>query len=96
MSSNSDPLFNQYADMDFDDAKPVSEIPALAALQAQTGQKSRVTIRIDNDTLAFFKARANQNHASYQTLINDALKQFASGVTLTEVIRKTIQQELRA
>jgi uncharacterized protein (DUF4415 family) len=55
MNNNSDPLFNQYADMDFSDAKPVHEIPALAKLQAQYGNKSRITIRIDNDTLAFFQ-----------------------------------------
>ena len=27
MSNNSDPLFDRYAEMDFSDAKPVSEIP---------------------------------------------------------------------
>ena len=33
MSNNSDPLFNQYASMDFTKAKPVSEVPALTRLQ---------------------------------------------------------------
>ena len=37
MNSNSDPFFNQYADMDFTDAKRHSEIPALAQLQAEHG-----------------------------------------------------------
>lgn len=96
MSNNSDPLFNQYADLDFSDAKPVIDIPALAKLQAEAGNKSRITIRIDNETLAFFKARAEIKQSSYQTLINDALKQFATGVTLTDVIRETIKQELHA
>jgi len=55
MSNNSDPLFDRYAEMDFSDAKPVSEIPALVKLQTEHGGKSRITIRVDNDTLAIFK-----------------------------------------
>ena len=50
-NNNSDPLFDRYAEMDFSDAKPVSEIPALAQLQAEHGGKSRITMRVDNDTL---------------------------------------------
>lgn len=61
MSNNSDPLFDRYADMDFSDAKPVSEIPALAQLQAEHGGKSRITMRVDNETLAIFKARAEMS-----------------------------------
>ena len=55
MSNNSDPLYDRYADLDFSDAKPVSEIPALAQLQAEQGGKSRITMRVDNDTLAILK-----------------------------------------
>ena len=50
-NNNSDLLFDRYAEMDFSDAKPVSEILALAQLQAEHGGKSRITIRVDNDTL---------------------------------------------
>lgn len=94
MSNNSDPLFDRYADMDFTDAKPVSEIPALAQLQAEQGGKSRITMRVDNDTLAFFKARAELCGGSYQTLMNEALRQFSQGLTLVEVVKETIRQEL--
>lgn len=45
MSGNSDPMFEHYAEMDFSDAKPVAEVPALARLQAQCGGKSRITMR---------------------------------------------------
>jgi hypothetical protein len=31
---------------------------------------------------------------NYQTLMNEALKQFAQGLTLADVIRETIKQEL--
>lgn len=94
MNNNSDPLFNQYADLDFSDAKPVAEIPALAQLQAEHGGKSRITMRVDNNTLAIFKARAEMSGGNYQTLMNEALKQFAQGITLSDVVRETIRQEL--
>jgi predicted DNA binding CopG/RHH family protein len=68
MSNNSDPLFNRYAEMDFSNAKPVSEIPALTKLQTEHGGKSRITMRVDNDTLAIFKARAEMSGGNYQTL----------------------------
>ena len=95
MSNNSDPLFDQYADMDFTEAQPVAKVPALAKLQAAQGRKSRITMRVDNDTLAVFKARAEMTGGNYQTLMNEALSQFAQGQTLVEVVRETIRQELR-
>jgi uncharacterized protein (DUF4415 family) len=94
MNNNSDPMFDRYADMDFSDAKPVSDIPALAKLQAEQGGKSRITIRIDSDTLAIFKAQAQMRGGNYQTLINEALRQFSQGLTLADVLRETIRQEL--
>jgi len=94
MNNNSDPVFNQYADMDFADAKPVAAVPALAALQAAQGGKSRITMRVDNTTLAVFKARAEMTGGNYQTLMNEALQQFAQGKTLADVIRETIRQAL--
>ncbi len=96
MSNNSDPLFERYGDMDFSDAKPVSAVPALARLQAEHGGKSRVTMRLDNDVLAVFKARAEMTGGNYQTLINQALREAAQGLSLAEVVRQTIRQELQA
>jgi uncharacterized protein (DUF4415 family) len=94
MNNNSDPIYNQYADMDFSEAKPVAEIPALAQLQAERGGKTRITMRVDNVTLSIFKARAEKCGGSYQTLMNEALQQFAQGQTLADVIRETIRNEL--
>ena len=45
MNNNSDPMFEQYAEMDFAYAKPVAKVPALAKLQAAHGGKSRVVVR---------------------------------------------------
>jgi len=94
MSNSSDPLYDRYAEMNFDNAKPVSAVPALARLQARQGGKTRVTMRLDNDVLAVFKARAEMTGGNYQTLINQALRDAAQGVTLAKVVRQTIQQEL--
>ncbi|MDP2787328.1 MAG: BrnA antitoxin family protein [Pseudomonadota bacterium] len=94
MSNSSDPMFDRYADMDFTDAKPVTQVPALAKLQAEHGGKSRITMRVDNATLAVFKARAEITGGNYQTLMNEALSQVAQGQTLADVVRETIRQEL--
>ncbi len=79
---------------DFSKAKRVHEVPHLAKLQAEQGIKSRITMRVDSETLAIFKARAEVSGGSYQTLMNDALKQFAHGLTLVDMVRETIKQEL--
>ena len=95
MSNNSDPIYNEYANHDFSSAKPVNATPALAKLQAERGSKSRITMRVDNTTLAAFKARAEMSGSNYQTLMNEALRQFVQGVTLADVVRDTIRQEMQ-
>lgn len=89
-----DPLYQRFADADFADAQPVAKVPALARLQAAQGYKSRITMRVDNVTLAVFKARAEMTGGNYQTLMNEALRQVAQGQTLADVIRETIRGEL--
>ena len=96
MKPNSDPVFDQYADTDFSTALPVRGVPALAALQAKTGGKSRITMRVDNTTLAIFKLQAEKTGGNYQSLMNEALAQFAQGHRLADVVRDTIREELRA
>ena len=51
-------------------------------------------MRVDNKTLAIFKARAEMTGGNYQTLMNEALALSAQGVTLADVVRDTIRQEL--
>ena len=94
MNNNSDTEYLRYKRMDFTEAKPVSDIPALARLQAAQSGKSRITMRVDNATLAIFKARAEISGGSYQTMMNDALKNYAEGLTLADVVRETIREEL--
>ena len=52
MNNSSTPIFDRYADLDFTDAKPVADVPALAKLPAQHSGKSRIDIRVDNATQA--------------------------------------------
>ena len=53
-------------------------------------------MRVDNDVLAIFKARAEMVGGNYQTMMNEALKQFAQGLKLTDVVRDTIHETLEA
>jgi uncharacterized protein (DUF4415 family) len=94
MSNNSDPIYDQYAEMDFTDAKPVAEVPALARLQAERGGTTDVTMRVDRAVLAAFKARAEMTGSEYETLMGEALRQFVEGRTLADVVRETIREEL--
>jgi predicted DNA binding CopG/RHH family protein len=79
---------------DFSNAKRANQVPHLAQLQAEQAGKSSITMPVDNETLAIFKARAELTGANYQALMNEALKQYAQGLTLSDMIRETIQQEL--
>jgi len=96
MKSSSDKMYEKFKDFDFADAKPVSETPHLAKLQAQAGAKTRITMRIDNEVLAIFKARAAMVGGNYQTMMNDALRQFAQGLTLSDVVREAVREGLDA
>ena len=94
MKTSSDKMFDKYKDYDFTDAKSVAETPHIAKLQAEAGGKSRITMRVDNDVLAAFKVRAEMVGGNYQTLMNEALKQFSQGLKLTDVVREAIHETL--
>jgi uncharacterized protein (DUF4415 family) len=49
------------------------------AILAQLSGKTRITIRIDNEVLDWFRQRVNEaGGGNYQTLINDALRDYIS------------------
>ncbi len=84
--------------INFDNARPVSEEPMLARLQAQSKEQKNqqnISIRIDLNTVEQFKNRAKQTGDNYQTLINQALKEYLVTDNLQEVIKNTIRQEMR-
>lgn len=79
---------------DFSQAKRAHEVPHLVKLQAEHKKQSEITIQIDDDTLAIFKQRSEVCGGNYQLLISDALRQFAQGLTLSDMLKETIKQEL--
>jgi uncharacterized protein (DUF4415 family) len=81
---------------DFSHAKRAKDVPHLAKLQAEMAGKTRITMRVDNTVLAAFKARAESSGGSYQTMMNEALKQYALGLSIADVVRETIREELRS
>lgn len=81
---------------DFSHAKRAKDVPHLAKLQAEMTGKSRITMRVDNVVLAAFKARAESSGGSYQTMMNEALKQYALGLSIADVVREAIREEMRS
>jgi len=60
--------------------------------------KTRITIRLDNEVLAWFKAQVHQaGGGSYQRLINDALREHIARheEPLEETLRRVLREELQ-
>jgi uncharacterized protein (DUF4415 family) len=60
--------------------------------------KSRITIRIDDDVLDWFRAQVDAaGGGNYQTMINAALREHIANRTapLEKTIRRVIREELR-
>lgn len=55
-------------------------------------RKQRVNIMLDTGIIAAFKAKAGDR--GYQTLINEALKQYLSQNVLEETLRRVVREEL--
>jgi uncharacterized protein (DUF4415 family) len=61
-------------------------------------EKTRVTIRLDNDILDWFRQQVDDaGGGNYQTLINEALRNFMSQKqeSLETTLRRVIRDELR-
>ena len=68
------------------------------AIEPSPPGKTRITIRIDDDILAWFRASVHQmGGGSYQTLINDALRQHIQQKRepLEETLRRVLREELK-
>jgi uncharacterized protein (DUF4415 family) len=60
--------------------------------------KTRITIRLDDDLLAWFRAEVHgMGGGSYQTMINNALREYVQQrkEPLEEILRRVIREELR-
>jgi uncharacterized protein (DUF4415 family) len=59
--------------------------------------KTRITIRLDDDILAWFREQVHSSGGgNYQTLINEALRQHIQTIhqPLEETLRKVVREEL--
>jgi uncharacterized protein (DUF4415 family) len=59
--------------------------------------KTRITIRIDDDVLAWFRDQVDQaGGGNYQSLMNEALRQYVSHAEepLESTLRRVIREEL--
>jgi len=76
------------AEYDFSNAKRGAVVP-------QTG-KIRITMYLDDAILEEFRTRADGAGKGYQTLINDALRDYLSkdSGNLEETLRKVIREEM--
>lgn len=82
-----------------EDIPEVTYDPARAhrgALNPMPATKERITIRLDQDILAWFKQQVHdQGGGNYQRLINDALREYIDGHgPLEAMLRRVIHEEL--
>ena len=82
-----------------EDIPDVTYDPARAkrgALNPMPVTKERITIRLDQDILVWFKQQVhNQGGGNYQSLINAALREYIDGHgTLEALLRRVIHEEL--
>ena len=68
----------------------------MTKLKAEMSGKARIAMRLDNAVLHAFKAKAEASGGSYQTIMNEALSQYAQGLNLADVLRETMHKELHA
>ncbi len=80
---------------DFTAAKRAGEVDHLQRLQASSPGKTRITIMLDNAVLSAFRQRAESCGAGYQTLINQALRDYLCETPLDEeTLRRVLREEL--
>jgi uncharacterized protein (DUF4415 family) len=60
--------------------------------------KTRITIRLDNDILAWFRNQVNMaGGGNYQTLINNALRKYVEQQEepLEDILRRVVREEIQ-
>jgi hypothetical protein len=65
-------------------------------VMATPSGKTRITIRLDDDIVAWFRAQVHAaGGGNYQTLINDALREFMASrrEPLEDTLRRVLQEE---
>lgn len=68
------------------------------AVLPASGNKVRITIRLDQDVIDWFKSRVeSEGGGSYQAMINDALRKHIESreQSLEKLLRKVVREEIR-
>ena len=79
------------AEYDFSKGKRGAVLPA-------SGNKVRITIRIDRDIVNWFRAKVEeQGGGNYQSMLNDALRKHIDrqDQPLEEILRRVVREELQ-
>ncbi len=78
----------EFRDIDFSNAKRG------AVVKPKPG-KTKISIRLDNTVLEFFRAAADRaGGGNYQTLINDALREHIHRRSTLDAVRQVVREEL--
>jgi len=67
------------------------------AIEPALPGKSRITIRLDNDILDWFRQEVDEmGGGNYQTLINEALREYVKQKKepIEEILRRVVREEL--
>ena len=67
------------------------------SVTASPSNKKRITIRLDENTIEWFRKKVHEDGGgNYQTLINDALKEYISfhEGTYEDTLRKIVKEEI--
>jgi uncharacterized protein (DUF4415 family) len=66
------------------------------AIDPTAASKTRITIRLDEDVIAWFRQQAEQaGSGNYQTAINGALRDYINRQSLEELLRRVVREELQ-
>ena len=79
------------ANYDFSKARRGAVVPS-------SGNRVRITIRLDRDIVAWFKCKAeDEGGGNYQTMLNDALRAHMTeqDQSLEKLLRKVVREELK-
>ena len=69
------------------------------AMISSSGNKVRITIRLDRDIIEWFKSRVEESGGgNYQTLLNNALREYIThqDEPIEKVLRRVVSEELHA
>lgn len=69
------------------------------AVLPSSGNKVRITIRLDRDIVDWFRSKVEeQGGGNYQSMMNNALRTYMEGQeqSLEEILRRVVREELQA